>query len=110
MMTSRTRKSKQLERLDDVLAAYGANEARWPAAEREVLKRLVRTDAIAARLLREAEALEHVMAFAPAGQAGETLKQRIVASAESDGGREARVVPISAARALMASVRFFSYR
>lgn len=89
---------KDLARLDEVLSIYGSDEARWPPAEREALSALAERDAEAARLLREARALDKVLAFAPAGRAGDALRDRIVAAAVADGAREAKVVPLSAAR------------
>lgn len=89
---------RDLTRLDEVLSIHGADAARWPAGERDALAALVRDDTAAARLAREAAALDKVLALAPAGKASDALKNRIVAAAIADGAREAKVVPMSAAR------------
>lgn len=96
-MTRKKENSEQLQRLDEVLAVYGANPDRWPESERDALERFAHSDAEAARLLKEAVALEKVMSHAPAGGAEQALKDRIVAAAVADGSREARVVPMTAA-------------
>lgn len=98
-MTERKKNSARLERFDEVLAIYGADPARWPADERAALTALARSDSSAARLFEEATALDRLMAFAPGGEAGDELRQRIVAAAVKDGSREARVVPMIAAKA-----------
>jgi len=56
-------------RLAEVLAAYGADPARWPAAERARLEALVRSDP---QLLVEAREIDRVLARAaqPAVPAG----------------------------------------
>lgn len=89
---------KRLERFEEVLSVYGAAPERWPARERDSLKRLAASDAGAVRLLAETVALEKLMARAPAGEPGSGLKQRIVAAALAENSREARVVPLAAAR------------
>lgn len=87
-----------LARFDEVLSVYGADMARWPARERDALAALARDDVAAARMVSEAAALDKVLAFAPGGKASNALKNRIVAAAVADGAREAKVVPMSAAR------------
>ncbi len=87
-----------LARLEEVLDTYGSDRARWPAGERQALERVIAKDAQAARLLGEATALDRMLALAPAGEASPALASRIVAAAVADGSREARVVPITAAR------------
>lgn len=88
-----------LDRLQTVLEIYGAEPGRWPEADRERLLRQTRESDAARRLLREAEALEQVMAHASGGKAPDGLGARIVAAAVHDPAREARVVPIGAASA-----------
>lgn len=88
-----------LARLEEVLDIYGSDDARWPARERQALKRFTETDSRAARLFTEAQALDHVLAVAPTGKASPGLASQIVAAAVADGTRGARVVPITAARA-----------
>lgn len=87
----------QITKLAEVLDIYGANPSRWPAQERAGLEVLVKTQSQAQALLGEAQALEQVMASAPALRASDALKARILTAAASDSEREARVVPITAA-------------
>lgn len=58
-----------LNRFKKILAAYGADSARWPEAERETALRLARDNAAARQLLRDAQqldrALDHLAAPAP---------------------------------------------
>ena len=96
-MTARNRKQK-LARLGEVLDVYGANTSRWPDKDRDALQAFVEADAQARRLHREAQALERVMDAAPSMRASADLKANIVAAATSDEHREAKVVPIDAAR------------
>jgi hypothetical protein len=98
-MTERRKNSAPLERFDEVLAIFGPDPARWPEDERSALSALARSDSSAAQLLAEATALDKVLALAPAGEAGDALKQRIVAAAVNDGSRDARVVPMAAVKA-----------
>lgn len=64
-------------RLAEVLAAYGADPARWPAAERDRLEALVRSEP---GLLAEAREVDRVLARArtpkvPAGAAARLLER-----------------------------------
>ena len=93
-----------LARLETVFDTYGADPARWPEDERAGLEHLIDSDERAARLAAEAAALDRVMAHDPAGDANEGLKRRILAAAVNDGGREARVVPMTASRRPAATV------
>lgn len=92
-MSKETGKDTQLKRFDEVLAIYGADQARWPEGERETLRALMSADRLAARAYKEAVALAKVMTHAPAGSPDPALKQRIVAAAIADKTRDARVVP-----------------
>ena len=89
---------KQLGRLENVLNVFGADPNRWPAAKRDVLEDLVRTDKSAAKLLDEAEALMRVMDTAPARLANTALRTRIAAAALDDPTRDATVVPLAPKR------------
>lgn len=55
-----------LELLDDVLAAYGSDRKRWPAAVRLELSQLIAASPEAREMLEEAEALDRLIDMAPA--------------------------------------------
>lgn len=59
-----------LNRFTKILAAYGADPARWPDAEREAARQFAQDDAVAKQLLLEAQrldaALDRMLAPAPA--------------------------------------------
>lgn len=74
-----------LQRLRTVLEAYGADPARWPAAERDALTALTAADPSAAQLVSQARALDRLLATPsardPAAEA--RLISAIVARAEA---------------------------
>lgn len=96
--TTDSRQDGTRAELERVLDIYGADTTRWPAARRETLVAFARSDTQAARLLAEAQAVDAALALAPAGRASQRLKSDIVAAAVGDASREARVVPLSAAK------------
>lgn len=96
-MTAKNRK-QELARLGEVLDVYGADVSRWPDADRKALRAFVESDTRARQLHREAQALAQVMEAAPSMRASADLKAGIVASVAADQHREAKVVPIDAAR------------
>lgn len=49
------------ERLSRILAVYGANPDRWPAAERDAALRLLESDPAALRLMREEQRLDTLL-------------------------------------------------
>ena len=73
-----------LELLDDVLAIYGGDRARWPAAARSELSGLIASSAEARAMMAEAEALDLLMDLAPkvSGDRLALLSERIAAQAE----------------------------
>ncbi|WP_143149356.1 hypothetical protein [Hyphomicrobium sp. CS1BSMeth3] len=81
MMTSEKRLA-ELTAFENVLDTFGGNSARWPAEKRERLMSLAASDAEAGRLLREAKALDTVLAHAAGPPVGETkaLADRIAAA------------------------------
>ena len=58
---------RALVRLQAVLDTHGADPKRWSAAEAARLVALTQADAKAGRMLREARALDQILAAAPAG-------------------------------------------
>lgn len=80
-MTSEKRLA-ELTAFENVLDTFGGNPARWPAERRERLMSLAAADADAARLLREAKALDAVLTKAAGPPVGDTraLADRIAAA------------------------------
>jgi len=97
-MNEDKRIQQQLARLEKMLDIFGADAKRWPAHERGALQAFIEANPDARQLLGEARALARVLDAAPASRAGAALKARIVAAAIADAGRDARIVPIQAAR------------
>lgn len=87
-----------LKAFEQCLDVFGADARKWPEDQRAEFEALVSKDPRAGALLNEAAALDQVMAASVAPGASDDLKTRIVAAAVSGSDREARVVPISAAR------------
>ena len=74
------------EELQSLLDAHGADPARWPAEARTAAMRLIAGDAEAARMLREAQALERLLAAdapPPAPLPAEALARAVMARAEA---------------------------
>ncbi len=70
-----------LERFSQILDAYGAAPLRWPAKERHAAQTFSAMDTRAAALLREVEALDHILDQAPLHAASAALVERILAKA-----------------------------
>jgi hypothetical protein len=104
-MTTRETGTAALAALEEVLARYGADDARWPASERAALGSLVAADPAAARLLAEARALDRLLAGAASTVAPErlaALSDRIMAAAggsEPAASADRRVVAFEPRRA-----------
>lgn len=83
----------ELERLDDILAAYGSDRTRWPAPMRLELSQLITTSAEARQMLAQAQAFDRLLDLAPvvSPERMSALSDRIVAQA----GRTPRVVTSS---------------
>lgn len=96
----------ELQRLAAVLEAYGADPARWPAAERASLTALTAADPRAAALVAEARALDRLLATPPARDptAEARLLEEIMARAaatqrpRAEPGHDSAVVDLSSAR------------
>ncbi|MCB1549467.1 MAG: hypothetical protein KDJ41_16815 [Hyphomicrobiaceae bacterium] len=91
-MTRNTSRQSGLARLQAVLAAYGADQSRWPATDRQALGLLVANDPEARRLVAEAAALDRLLdrkpVALPSGQ--DELIARIMAAATTGGNESAR--------------------
>lgn len=82
-MTNMTAKTG-LELLEDVLAIYGSDRTRWPAAARSELAVLIATSPEARGMVAEAEALDRLIDMAPKVSAPRLamLADRIAAEAQ----------------------------
>lgn len=69
-----------LERLDNLLFAYGADEAGWPAGERQAARDLIAASAEARRLLEEARALDTLLNAVPVEEPSTELVERLMAA------------------------------
>jgi hypothetical protein len=72
-------KKMTLERLAEIVEAYGASPQRWPAAERRAAEALA-LSASAQALLEDARRLDAVLDTAPEGVASDMLVSRIMAA------------------------------
>lgn len=73
------------ERFETLIAAYGAEPARWPAAEREAARAFMQANRSAAeRMLFEARMIDAMLDAAPRAEAGHDLRARILAAAPKE--------------------------
>src|SRR5262245_9466806 len=81
--------------LDELLAAYGADRTRWPAPERLRFAPLIKSSAEARRRLAEAEALDRLLDMAPEPRTDRSaLADRIVLAAVAEAkGRQVIQLP-----------------
>jgi hypothetical protein len=68
-----------LDRFAEIVAAYGADPALWPAAERRAAEALAQASSEARRLLDQAAPLDHLLRQAAMPQPSADLAQRIMA-------------------------------
>lgn len=69
-----------LERLTEIVEAYGASPLRWPVAEREAAKALLAREPHARALADDARKLDAFLDAAPDGLASDALVSRIMAA------------------------------
>ena len=91
-----------LERLGEILEAYGAAPERWPRAEREAARRLLEQSAAARALREEAAELDRLLDAVPAEPPSRALAAQVLATAPRRGSRRVlmAVVPLAAAAAI----------
>jgi len=95
-----------VDRLRELLDAYGASPTRWPEAERASAQKLVAESAAARELQREADALDRLLDALPAGDASPALVSRVLGGAPGRRARRATrwvaaaALPLAAAAAL----------
>lgn len=84
-----------MDALDELLAAYGADRTRWPAPERLRFAPLLSSSAEARRRLSEAEALDRLLDMAPEPRTDRSaLADRIVLAAVGEAkGRQVIQLP-----------------
>lgn len=80
-MTLRPTADMSLDRLRQLLAAYGADARRWPDNERDSATALIAGSAVARDLLAEADALDAALSAAPADVPDAALARLTAATA-----------------------------
>jgi hypothetical protein len=93
-------KADQMRRLEDVLSVYGADQARWPAADRAELEAFIARDADAAAMVAEDASFDAVLNLAPAVVApvmAHGAKERLLARFEAEAGTRAGEIPAPSA-------------
>jgi hypothetical protein len=86
-----------LDRFRELMDAYGAEPARWPANERAAAEALLAVNAEAAQLRKRAAALDALLDKA-AGMASAIDAERLVASVTAQPQRSAEIVQLRPAR------------
>jgi hypothetical protein len=74
-----------IERLRDILDAYGGDPLRWPQAERLEAQRLAAHDSVAAALVTEAMAFDGLLDFAPSTEPSRALMASVLAARPKPG-------------------------
>lgn len=69
----------------EVLEAYGADEARWPQADREAVRQLIAADPALAKRQAEAAELDALLALAPLEAPSFALQSRILSAQKDEG-------------------------
>lgn len=97
--------TSDIEKVKLLLDTFGADRARWPAAERLRLAAFLASDAGARRLVSEAAAFDRLLDLAPRPSAARERAaiERIVAASRRHNQRAARERPLWRAAALLAA-------
>lgn len=101
-MKTGTNDDAALERLRDILGAYGGDPERWPDAERAPALELLSRSADARSLRDDALRLDAALDLLPAAEPSAGLEERILAAARrtpQDGTGAAHVVSLDTVRA-----------
>lgn len=80
--------SNEMQRLRDVLDAFGADRSRWPDQDRAVLEPFVAQNAEAGRLIAQEAEFDSLLARAPDGVSAvsvERARKSLMAEVEADG-------------------------
>jgi len=84
-MTNASETKNSRERAQQVLDAYGADEARWPGADRDAVRQAIAADpALAKRQAEEAE-MDALLALAPVEVPSYALQTRILSTHKGKG-------------------------
>jgi anti-sigma factor RsiW len=84
-MTNASETKNSRERAQQVLDAYGADEARWPDADRDAVRQAIAADpALAKRQAEEAE-MDALLALAPVEAPSYALQTRILSTHKDEG-------------------------
>jgi hypothetical protein len=93
-MTQSPHKAVTLERLEQLLDAYGADPSRWPDAERAAAEQLIRTDVEAQKLLMQARSLDDLLDLSELPDAASAgLRARVLEIPIRHAHAPARVFP-----------------
>ncbi len=100
-MTNDMNREAMLDRLCEVVAAYGSDRARWPEAARLRLGAFAMSDERARAMLREAQAMDELLAVAGDSDAAATaadhaLGDKIMAAIAASGSAPAAQKPAPA--------------
>lgn len=74
-----------VQRVRELIEAYGADAARWPEAERDAARTLARATPELADALAEADRLDDVLRRSPAPWPTAELRDRVIAAAVASG-------------------------
>ncbi len=69
----------------EVLEAYGADEERWPEADREAVRQLIASDPVLAKRQAEEAELDALLALAPVEAPSYALQSRILSTQKDEG-------------------------
>jgi hypothetical protein len=89
-------KADQLRRLEDVLSVYGADRARWPAADRAELEAFIADDSDAAAMVAEEASFDRLLGAAPdivTLATAQGAKDRLLARFEAEAGGRLTSIP-----------------
>ncbi len=84
-MTNASEVENAKARAHDVLDAYGADEARWPDADREAVRNAIAADPELSRRLAEEADMDALLAMAPLEPPSYALQTRILAMQKDEG-------------------------
>ncbi len=84
-MTDAPKFEKAKARAHQVLDAYGAEEVRWPEAERESMRQTIAADPLLAKRQAEEAEIDALLALAPVEAPSYALQRKILSSQKEEG-------------------------
>ncbi len=84
-MTDASDFEKAKARAQEVLDAYGADEARWPEADRAAVRKTIAMDPVLAKHQAEEAELDSLLALAPVEAPSYVLQNRILSTQKEEG-------------------------